>query len=172
MVSATAILCQFGQPSFDETKGIHYLHSDLRPRVASWPHESEHVKTANATNVPLEEHSIATRVFLFFPHRPPAHGKFSDRYILGFRDALKLLEGNITRLGVHSESYGDRGTSPQVDSPHFEGRISGIRVRFRGVREFDRKPVGRVRIFLQRSRRNHFGWTLAEHRSHEGADNQ
>src|SRR5450432_1245044 len=152
--------------SFDETKGVHNLQSHLRPRLASWPYESEHVKTANATYVALEEHRIAEKVLLFFPHWAPAHRKLSDGYILGFCDALELPEGNIAGHGVRSKPYGDRGTLAQVDRPHFEGRVSEIGMRFGGVREFDCEPVGRVRIFLQCNRWTRFARCLAEHRSH------
>ena len=107
-------------PSFDKAKGIHYFHSELRPRLAGWPSERKDVVPANATHVALIKHRVAMKMFLFFPCRPSAHGEFSDDHIIGSCRALKLFEHNIARLGIYSASQADSGTLAQVDSPYLE----------------------------------------------------
>jgi hypothetical protein len=93
-----AIYRQLARLSFDETKGIQYFPSELRPSFAGWPNESEHVIPANTAHIALEESVATTNVLFFLPGRPPGHRELSDGLILGCRHALKLPERNIARL--------------------------------------------------------------------------
>src|SRR5258708_2816679 len=136
-MSDMAMFRQPSRASFEEAKRVHYFHSELRTRLAGWPHESEHVIPPSATYIALEEHRVATKVLFLLPCRPTTQRKLSEGHILGLCHALKLLERNIARLGVHFESDADCGTLAQVDRPHLKVRVSGISMRLRSVRKLD-----------------------------------